>query len=834
MRIGFDMMAAQSPHHGGRGIGRYATSLVSTLLNREDGHEYVLYVHDGLPSDVVPASPRAEVSTLAFDWRRGGTVSTGLEDLARSNPDGLEVLIITSPFEFWGGYTPPARPCRGLKTASIVYDMIPFLFQNESVVAPHLPRHYRVLDELSRYDRLLAISEATRRDCLALLGLSPAHVVNIGAASDPAFFMPDGDATASESTRSLLESMGITRPFVFNVGGLDERKNTYALMESFSTLPDRLRRTHQLVLTFWISDGDRTDVLEFARGLGLENELVLTGKVSDETLLRLYQRCTSFVFSSRYEGFGLPLLEAMHCGAAVLAGNNSSQIDVVGDAGLLASAGDRGDIAAKLARLLDDQELRTSLKARALLQAARFSWSQTADRALEAIQDLGERRSSGRARFHGGHTRKPRIAFFSPLPPRKSGISDYSGYLLEELRATYRIDLFHDSGYVPEPALRSTDLTACDYRLFDRLAAVRGYHAIVYQMGNSRYHNFMFDIMQRHPGVVTLHDLCLAGFHINYGHADGPNIEFLRDELLEWYPESRDEIERCSSEWRSDAEAVVRECATRGWNLERRVLDRATRVILHSRWGLEQVRRTAPGFANKLRVIPHGIPPRRSTAAQRVTIRAKYAVPREALIFASFGFIHPDKMSPQALDAFATIARENPAACFVFVGEEADGGAVRRHAASLGLSDRVRFLGRQPAEAFVELMAVTDVGVNLRLPPTNGETSGALLNLLASAVATIVTDVATFSDYPSNVVRKVRWERDGAEGLRAAMHELARDSARRACLGRTALSYVEEHHDWPRVAGQYVEEIERCHQELSARVRTSNRKPLHGGLVLAG
>ena len=67
MRIGFDMMAAQSPHHGGRGIGRYATSLVTTLLNRGDGHEYVLYVHDGLPSDIIPDSTRAEVRSLAFE-----------------------------------------------------------------------------------------------------------------------------------------------------------------------------------------------------------------------------------------------------------------------------------------------------------------------------------------------------------------------------------------------------------------------------------------------------------------------------------------------------------------------------------------------------------------------------------------------------------------------------------------------------------------------------------------------------------------------------------------------------------------------------------------------
>ena len=100
------------------------------------------------------------------------------------------------------------------------------------------------------------------------------------------------------------------------------------------------------------------------------------------------------------------------------------------------------------------------------------------------------------------------------------------------------------------------------------------------------------------------------------------------------------------------------------------------------------------------------------------------------------------------------VARSDPSALFVFAGEEADGGVVRRHAEGLGLSNRVRFLGRQSLSDFNDLIAATDLGVNLRRPPTSGETSAALLSLLASGVATIVTDVATFSDYPSSTVWK--------------------------------------------------------------------------------
>ena len=119
--------------------------------------------------------------------------------------------------------------------------------------------------------------------------------------------------------------------------------------------------------------------------------------------------------------------------------------------------------------------------------------------------------------------------------------------------------------------------------------------------------------------------------------------------------------------------------------------------------------------------------------------------------------------------------------------------------------------------------------MNLRRPPTNGETSGALLYLLASGVATIVTDVATFSDYPASVVRKVRWETRRPRRPVRAMHGLAADRPAREALGRSAWAHVDEHHEWSRVTRQYVEAIERCHQAQAAHGPRPAR-----GLVAAG
>ncbi len=348
------------------------------------------------------------------------------------------------------------------------------------------------------------------------------------------------------------------------------------------------------------------------------------------------------------------------------------------------------------------------------------------------------------------------------------------------------------------------------------------YHAVVYQMGNSTYHGYLYETMLRVPGVATLHDFCLAGFHLHHGHRLGRERDYIRDELLTWYPEQADAIRARMKAWAWDwdCEEIAHDCAREGWYLNRRLLGSGNLVVVHSPWCLERVRDTCPELAGRVVVIPSGAEVRRPSEAERRAVRDRFGIPRDALMVASFGFIHPEKMCPEALDAFAHLAQDGPSALFAFVGQEADLGAVRRHAEALGLGDRVRFLGRLPIADFNDLISTTDVGVNLRRPPTNGETSAALLGLLSSGVATIVTDVATFSDYPDGVVRKVRWETEGPDGLRRALQDLAGDRRAREAMGRSAREYIRRHHEWPRVAGRYVDVIERSHAgRASAKAR---------------
>ncbi len=812
MRIGFDMLALQSPHHGRRGIGRYSRHLVSAMLARDDGHEYVLYAHAALPVEEFPSAPNASLRCLGGDML---TAPQRVDRLARANPDRLDALVVLSPFELWSNYSPAARWEGGPRQLAVVYDMIPFLFPRDEAYDPVLSRHFRVLEELKRYDALLAISEATRRDCLRLLGIAPDRVTTIGAASDPQFFTPDHSESSSAESRSILKGLGINRPFVLNVGGFDARKNLWTLIDAFALLPEPLRRGLQLVLTFTVLESDRDRLLRHARAAGLGDALVVTGEVSDAALRVLYQRCAVFVFPSLYEGFGLPLLEAMHCGAAVVAGNNSSQVEVVGEAGLLANASDARDIAAKLECVLGDRELSQVLRTRAVMQAERFSWSATAARAAAVLESLPPRRPVAPLRAGGVRrgTTRPRIAFFSPFPPRKSGIADYSAALIRALQPTYTIDLFHEPGYVPEPALAEGGLASCDARLFSRQAAVRDYDAVVYQMGNSRYHNFLYKTMLRHPGVVTLHDFCLAGFHLDQGYRQGRGLEHLRDELVAAYPGEAEAIAQVVRRLSWNWEALTRECAERGWYLNRAVIESAAWTVVHSAWCLERVRADALELAERVEVIPLGCTARApATAVQRAAIRERFGLPREALIVASLGSTTPEKMGPEALDAFRAMIQTDPSARFVFAGEEADGGNARAHAVALGLADRVGFLGRLSAADYTDLVAAVDVGLCLRRPPTFGETSAALLDFLCAGVATIVTNVGTFTDFPDTVVQKVCWDAHGPKALARALGTLAGDCAARAALGSAAREHVRVHHDWSRVAECYTGVIERCHE----------------------
>ena len=820
MRIGIDMLGNQSSSRN-RGIGRYTRQLVGQFLSRHPRHEYVLYRYDGLPGvdDEWPGKP--ELRLISCEAPDGGLRECA-ERIANENPDRLDLLLQTTPLECFHGHLPPAKTLHGPKLAAVLYDLIPMLFQELYLADSRYSQlYFQAVRQLRQYDLLLAISEASRLDAQRVLAAPGERVVSIGAASNSEVFFPDRTQPMPAPARETLEKLGVTGPFIYCLSGLDGRKNLHGLLQAYALLRPEIKARHQLAITCYMNAEEETHWRAEARRLEIESRLVLTNFLPDETVRVLYQRCAAFVFPSFYEGFGLPLLEAMLCGAPIVAGRNSSQHEVVGEAGLLAEVGAPAEIAAQLGRLLDDPELAAALRERGPRQAQKFSWESTADKAIAAMERLveGQAPPTRRPKPRGSRP-KDRIAFFSPLPPKRSGIADYSQSLLAELSKHYVIDLFHAPAYVPHLSMASLDFACHDYRLFPRYQRALNYRGLVYQMGNSKYHGFVYDTLLTYPGVVVMHELALTGFHHWYALQPGVAADHFARQLAGDNPALAAEYAAERERWAAQPGGIIAACNRRGACMNQEILDRAAGVIVHDARGAERIRQPRPELADYVSVVPHGAEIAELSLAERRAIRRQFGIPEAALLFGSFGILHATKCNAETIEAFAPIARSYPSAVLMFVGRDLAEGEAQRKADAMGLGDRVRFFGHTPLAAFRELAAVTDIGINLRRPPTNGETSGALLTLLSAGVPTVVIDVDTFGSYPDDVVRKTPWSSELVGELTQIFRQFANEPERRTRLGENALRHVRANHSWAKSAALYAEVIEHTYlrQQLDRRL----------------
>ncbi|APG04434.1 hypothetical protein BJI69_11340 [Luteibacter rhizovicinus DSM 16549] len=304
--------------------------------------------------------------------------------LTASMVDGFVDSVVTSV---------PANS-RALQVA-ILFDLIPLAMPEAYLVKEGQSAWYmRKVDHLARCDLLLGISESACGEAVRMLRASPERVVNISAAVSGEFRKLPGSLSAA----AVGNKHGIGKPFVMYAGGFDPRKNLVALVHAYAALPRAIRAGHQLVMVGNIDTKEFDELTEARDACGMaKDELVFTGFVSDAELIRLYNTCALYVFPSTHEGFGLPALEAMSCGAVVIGASTTSLPEVIGANEALFDPASVPDITAKLAEGLTDEAFRQRMREHAAVQAARFSWESSADRAWTAIESAYGRKSADRS-----------------------------------------------------------------------------------------------------------------------------------------------------------------------------------------------------------------------------------------------------------------------------------------------------------------------------------------------------------------------------------------------------------------------------------------------------
>ena len=232
--------------------------------------------------------------------------------------------------------------------------------------------------------RVLTISEFARRTIVEAYGLAPNQITVIPAAANPFFRV----ANRARAIRRVEECYGIREPFILTVGDLQPRKNHIRLIGAFARFVSQNPGTRQhLVIAgkdTWYSDR----IKEAARRSGVADRIRLIGFVPDENLLELYNACDCFAFPSLYEGFGLPILEAMACGRAVVCSNRASIPEVAGEAGTAFDPTDEQDMAHALAAILQDSDRRARAERLGLNRAAQFTWRKAAEQTLEVYSQV--------------------------------------------------------------------------------------------------------------------------------------------------------------------------------------------------------------------------------------------------------------------------------------------------------------------------------------------------------------------------------------------------------------------------------------------------------------
>lgn len=384
MRIGINALFLQKPTTG---MGQHLLHLLQGLDSLDDkDQQYMLLaprfrraytVRAPQLSDrfreveVVSALARLGENVEQVWWEQVGIVLAGMRE---------KIDLLHGPY--WSNPLWSPWP-----TVVTVHDVIQFVLPEYAWRKISRVYFGLVSAGARRAQAVITVSECSKQDIMKILGLGPERIHVIGNAVDASLY-PVRDAWLLANVR---ERYGIAPRFVLYFGGFDMRKNVPRLIEAYARLPEVLRREYQLVIAGryqHLGHPLYPDPRQTVRRLGLDGNVIFTGQIREQDKAPLYSAATVFAFPSLYEGFGMPVLEAMACGTPVVTSNVSALPEVAGDAGLLVNPYEPAAISEALAELLESAARRDDLARRGLERARRFTWPQVAEQTVRVYKQI--------------------------------------------------------------------------------------------------------------------------------------------------------------------------------------------------------------------------------------------------------------------------------------------------------------------------------------------------------------------------------------------------------------------------------------------------------------
>jgi glycosyltransferase involved in cell wall biosynthesis len=382
-RIGID---ANCLLYDQSGFGRYTSNLIKNILKNDSANEYFLYANfirkssqrKKILSDFIYETKAKNVHlrilSLPSQWKE--IISGTNFPYSKIMPDSLDLYF--SP-HFAG------IPRNGFnKQVVTIHDLV-FLKYPEHR-GTKLSRYYlkRTKIAIEKSDKIIAVSLSTKKDLIELLQVPKEKIQVIYEGADDNFRVIADARTTTLRTKKYVD---LKTKYILSVGNLEPRKNLSVIIKAFSLLPLNLQQQYKIVFV----GGKGWNNQELAQTIddyNLSGKIIFTGYVPDKDLPYLYNRAAVFIYPSLYEGFGLPVLEAMSCGTPVITSNLSSLPEIVGRAGILVNPKNEQELAGAIKNILERPKMALSMKKKGLLQAKKFSWQKAAKETLKVFKKV--------------------------------------------------------------------------------------------------------------------------------------------------------------------------------------------------------------------------------------------------------------------------------------------------------------------------------------------------------------------------------------------------------------------------------------------------------------
>lgn len=780
---------AQNVAHLDRGIPRYIVEHLRALKGSFGGALHSVLLDQRRPL------------TGNLNWLLGsGLLSYKRDRLAvgaRSEDQAPSIYHVMSPFELdtsidvmWPSWA------RGpdVSTVVTVYDLIPLIFPDHYLPEAWGRVEYQTRADFIRHvDGVLAISRATAADVVTRLGVPEdrVHVINAGAT--------DIFGSMFDSREQAGRHLGVHHPairpdFLLYVGGYEFRKNLDRLIDGYALLDASVRSAHQLVIACRMSPEQMQELQCRGCDRGLvDGQLHLTGYISDEDLGALYHACALFVFPSLYEGSGLPILEAMACGAPVIASSTSTGPEILGGSDATFDPGSPEAIAACVARFLGEPEKLAALRERSAERVREYTWHNVALATGLAYETVLDQRAARRSR-----RRRRRIALVTPWSPERSGIADYNLRLGAALGERVDVDVVVSDPVENHPVPEENGLRLMGAAEFDRSRGTRPVDRIVYAMGNSHFHGHVHRLLRRQPGSVVFHDVRLTGFYGWLSGVERPEDPSTR--LAEWIGALYGS--RMPSQMSSGQVPSWRDQLAMGIYMTREIQQYAEQCFVHSEMAraVLELDRGVEDRAVPITVLPFGMPPIVDRTARPTSD------PDESLVV-SMGYVHEVKGLESLIRAFGLLATRRPRAKLVIAGPKDDTEHRRwtACAAEHAAGAQIEIPGEVDEVRYRKLLERADLAVQLRRI-SNGEASAAVADCLAAGIPTIVSDIGWLGALPAEAATKVPLE-VSPDRLAAEMERVIADQEARSVLTSGAQELASAS-AFRRVADAYLEALE--------------------------